>query len=352
MSTVSVETHRLSLTADGTASTVQLAARALSSDDMVAMNAGAAAATGGPGSRGAAAYVGLPGGVTLVPPTYSVVVTDTLTPVDAGAHPTYSAADERRQALGSGVEVVPTSDVYAPTEPPVPPDIDPTGYYLLTACHSGKNLEVRGDALDDGAAVQQWAAHSHGNQYWRFIPLGDGTHMIVSEHSGKVLDATGYGTANGTPIQQWTPLRGPNQRWRVVRVQPGRYRIESIGGGRCLDVAGGEGAIQDGAPVQLWDWWGGLNQTWQLTVVRLAKVLHQRIDEQAYARWLGRGRPLWQADIDWSAAEHDVLLPILRLEAYVRYEQRGRQGSHALDDWLTAERDVRAQLAAAAGANQ
>jgi hypothetical protein len=130
-----------------------------------------------------------------------------------------------------------------------------------------------------------------------------------------------------------------------VRLAPGRYRIESANGGRCLDVTGVSAA--DGAPLQLWDWLGGGNQQWDLAQIPLAEVLRQRIQEGAYARWVERGRPLWNAGPDWAAAELDVLHQHVQLDAYLRFEQRGRQGGHALDDWLAAERAWKTAIAAA-----
>ena len=338
---VTIESHRLTVTPNGTRSTIALPGHPLSTDQVIVQNAGGVAA------QRVSRYGGLPVGVTIAPPSYTAVDPQTLAPTTpTSGLATYTAADQQR---ATGQIVIPSSDVYAAAEAAVPPDIDPDAYYLLTAVHSGKNLETRADSLDNGAPVQQWDEHAHGNQYWRFIPIGDGTHMIVNEHSAKVLDATANGSANGTPIQQWDPWRGPNQRWRVTLVEIGHYRISSFNGDRCLDVLGGPTSTGNGAPIQLWDWWGGDNQKWKLTEVSMSNVLRQRIDERAYQLWVARGRPLWHSGEDWAAAQQDVLRPLLQLEAYVRYEQRGRQPGHEIDDWLAAERVVEAQIAAAGG---
>jgi len=340
-SAVTVESHQMTATATGTRSTVRLPDHPLSSNQVVVQNAASIAA------EAVSPFAGVQVGVTIVPPSYTPVDPQTLAPTapTVGLE-TYTAADQQRVG---GQIVIPSSDVYAEAEAAVPPDIDPNAYYVLTAVHSGKNLETRGDSLDSGAPIQQWAEHPHGNQYWRFVPLGDGTHMIVSEHSAKVLDATAYGSANGTPIQQWEPLRGPNQRWRISLVETGHYRIASFNGDRCLDVVGGLTSTADGALIQLWDWWGGENQKWRLTKVSIGRVLRQRIEERAYQRWVARGRPFGHSAEDWTAAQEEILRPILQLEAYVRYEQRGRQPGHAIDHWLAAERTVEAQISAAGG---
>ena len=278
--------------------------------------------------------------IAVVPRTYAVVDRTLLNPWsdDASRLATYTVADEQRQAIGVGAQVVATSSAQADPDRPLA-GLDPSAYYLLTSVNSGQCLAVLGGSTAAGASVVQQPAADAGSEFWRFEPVSVGTYRVVAEHSGMALAADAIGTANGTPVIQWSSVGGFNQEWRPVRVGPARYRIELVNAGRCLDVAGQ--SVSSGATVQLWDWWGGANQQWQLTRVSEPLLWHQWVRERAFERWQQEGRPLWTSALpDWLHASVDILTPIIAREAEARYERRGRGPGRDQEDWYAAVSEV------------
>jgi endoglucanase len=65
-------------------------------------------------------------------------------------------------------------------------------------------------------AVQQWTCGSGTNQQWSLLPLGTGYYELSAQHSGKALDVVGNGTADGVNIDQWTWNSGNNQQWQII----------------------------------------------------------------------------------------------------------------------------------------
>ena len=354
-SDVTVETHIIGTEAAAVAPAAAPPITTLPTDVVLRQLAGAAAAVNGAANQGARAYAAPALGVAVPGPSYAVADTRTLAPVkDASTGDplsflgSYAVADEARRSVAGttagGVQVVDTTECLAPLLPPAVSGIDSSAYYTLTAVHSGCRLAVEAASPDPGARVLQQSVDAVGWQFWRLLATGDGSYVIVAEHSG-LLIAPDAGVANGTPVMQAWRAGSGDQLWRLVPVAPDQYRIESVAAGRCLDVVGGPSAKLPGTPVQLWDWWGGTNQIWQLASVPAGALLRQRIRERAYALWVARGRPMWQPDVDWRAAEAQVVHAATALEAWWTYVRRGGGWGHALDDWLAAEREIRAELA-------
>ncbi len=92
------------------------------------------------------------------------------------------------------------------------------GFFRLMAVHSGKMLDVRGQGLGDGVALQQFQSTGLANQQFRIVPVSS-FYKIICRQSNKVLDVTGFGRDNGVQIQQWTDLGGDNQLWEFVRLR-------------------------------------------------------------------------------------------------------------------------------------
>ncbi len=309
----------------------------------------AASARNGAGNRGATAFAGPPAGVAAVRPTYAVASAATLAPLrdDAGTPLTYlpnaAGAGQNGPAIATrSARVVETSDSQAPPIPAVVPGLTSAAYYTLTAEHSGCRLAAAQTRVGSPYQVQQALPDTYGDQFWRLLPVGDGSYVILAEGPGTALGADE--TGNGTPVTLRAPLVSPTTGWRVTPVGAATYRIELTGAGRCLDVIGGPTAAAPGTGLQLWDWWGGTNQTWRLQAVSAGNMLRQRIREAAFARWLARGAPLWSALADWGAARQQVMAEAVRAEAWWRYVRRGEGGGHAVDDWLAAERTITSAL--------
>jgi arabinogalactan endo-1,4-beta-galactosidase len=88
-------------------------------------------------------------------------------------------------------------------------------YYQLKVAHSGKCLDVLGNANTDGAQVVQNPCASNGGdwaQQWRFVQKsyanGKYYYEVVARHSGKCLDKSGWNViqynCHGGDWQQWS----------------------------------------------------------------------------------------------------------------------------------------------------
>ncbi len=78
-----------------------------------------------------------------------------------------------------------------------------TGYYKVTARHSGKAVVVQGASTADDANVIQWTyGGTNTNDEWLFTVIGNGYYQIPARHSGKALQVSGAGTADGTAVVQ------------------------------------------------------------------------------------------------------------------------------------------------------
>ena len=85
-------------------------------------------------------------------------------------------------------------------------------YYQLRVAHSGKCLDVRGDANTDGAqVVQNSCSSSDWGQQWRFVHKsyanGMSYYEVVARHSQKCLDKSGWN------VVQWNCHGGDWQQW-------------------------------------------------------------------------------------------------------------------------------------------
>ncbi len=140
--------------------------------------------------------------------------------------------------------------------------VDVKVWYVLVNRNSGKVLDDRGFASNDGAAVVQWARHGGVNQQWRFIDAGGGYYRLQNRNSGKVLDDYGWSKIAGTDMVQWRDLNGGNQQFRVAESSGGYVRLLNRFSGMAVEVHGA--AKNDGARVVQYRDWGGANQQWQL----------------------------------------------------------------------------------------
>jgi hypothetical protein len=154
------------------------------------------------------------------------------------------------------------------TTPPVAPAF--SGYYKLTARHSGKALDVNGgpSATANGTQVIQYDYFGNDNQKWRFEQLSDGYYKITAKHSGKALDVSDISTANGARIHQWDYVGGANQQWKVESVGDGYYKLTAKHSGKALDVS--DISTANLAPVHQWEYLGGTNQQWKIEFVQSA----------------------------------------------------------------------------------
>jgi hypothetical protein len=57
-----------------------------------------------------------------------------------------------------------------------------SNWYILTAVHSGKALDVAGASRDSGANVNQWEVNGDHNQKWMIKHIQNGAHILISRH--------------------------------------------------------------------------------------------------------------------------------------------------------------------------
>lgn len=143
-----------------------------------------------------------------------------------------------------------------------PKTLDLKKWYVLVNRNSGKVLDDRASAKNDGAAVVQWSRHGGANQQWRFIDAGDGYYRLQNRNSGKVLDDLGWSKTAGSALVQWKDLNGANQQFKLAKSPDGYVRLVNRFSGMAVDVrnaakANGGGVVQNRDR-------GGADQQWKL----------------------------------------------------------------------------------------
>lgn len=139
------------------------------------------------------------------------------------------------------------------------------GTYRVVARHSGKALDVYGEATADGSNVDQWTYDGGGNQRWALTHLGGNVYRILGVQIGKALQVATLSTADDTNIDIGTYTAAANQQWMISALAGGYFRLApSSSIGSALDVGGA--SLNDGANVHQWTWLGGnnYNQQWSL----------------------------------------------------------------------------------------
>ncbi|MBO4257893.1 lectin [Streptomyces griseorubiginosus] len=167
-----------------------------------------------------------------------------------------------RRGLWAGLAtvVVAGSAVVVSQASAQPKTLDLKKWYVLVNRNSGKVLDDRGSAKNDGAAVVQWSRHGGPNQQWRFIDAGDGYYRLQNRNSGKVLDDLGWSKTAGSALVQWKDLNGTNQQFKLAKSSDGYVRLVNRFSGLAVDVrnaakANGTGVVQNrdrGAADQQW----------------------------------------------------------------------------------------------------
>jgi Ricin-type beta-trefoil lectin domain-like len=132
---------------------------------------------------------------------------------------------------------------------------------VLVNRNSGKALDDKGLAANDGAAVVQWARHGGNNQQWRFIDAGNGDDRLQNRTSGKVLDDANGSKTAGADLVQRSDANGSNQQFKVAESSGGYLRWLNRFSGMAVEVHGASTA--DGGKVVPYRDWGGANQQWQ-----------------------------------------------------------------------------------------
>jgi hypothetical protein len=135
-----------------------------------------------------------------------------------------------------------------------PPDPAPTT--LHPNGNKKKCLDVRGNVLKNGTAVQIYDCNGTGAQQWR---IHWATTYVQLGFTGFCLDA-GRTPASGVGMKIWQCIEAlPAQTWFYTADK----RIAVLGKGQCLDLT--RGSLTNGNRVQTWQCTNGnTNQIWTL----------------------------------------------------------------------------------------
>jgi len=177
----------------------------------------------------------------------------------------------------------PTGPTPTPTETPVPtltptptptapPTATPTpggfsGYYRVTARHSGKAMVVQSASTIDGANVFQWAyGGATTNDEWEIRAITGGFYRVINRHSGKDLTVQSASTAEGANIFQWTyGGAATNDEWSIVDVGAGYFRLTNRNSGKSAEVVAGGTA--DGADIVQRTYSGAVYQQFEVVSI-------------------------------------------------------------------------------------
>jgi hypothetical protein len=138
-------------------------------------------------------------------------------------------------------------------------------WFQIDAKHSGMSLDVAGDVLTSGAAVQQYPFHGGNNQLWEIVPVGGDWVRIerasrsgVERHSGLCLDVAFASTDDGADVNQYPWHGGENQQWKLEDAGDALKRIVNRKSGKCLDIR--SASMSEHGRLQQYTWHGGENQ--------------------------------------------------------------------------------------------
>jgi hypothetical protein len=180
-----------------------------------------------------------------------------------------TSASECPSQAGGGGGPTPTP---APTATPGPtPTPNPggsfSGYYRLTARHSGKSLVVQSAATANSAAVIQYPyGGTSTNDEWQILSIGSGYHRIVNRNSGKDMVIASASTSSGALVIQYAyGGTATNDEWQINDLGTGYYGLINRHSGKAVDVKSGSTA--DNAVVQQSTWSGVNQQQFQIVSV-------------------------------------------------------------------------------------
>lgn len=160
---------------------------------------------------------------------------------------------------------------------------DANSYYILTAMHNGKVLDVGCEDVHDPLKpnsdrdnVCAFERHEGQNQQWKIEFLGDGTYKLTARHNGKVLNV-GYEDVHDPArpnldrdnVCVLEGNKSNSQRWKIELLEDGSYRLTAKHNGKVLDV-GCEYVHDPSKPnsdldnVCVFNWHGGGNQRWSI----------------------------------------------------------------------------------------
>ncbi|AXY74140.1 T9SS C-terminal target domain-containing protein [Paraflavitalea soli] len=153
------------------------------------------------------------------------------------------------------------------------------GLYRIIVTHSGKAIEVKNGSTADSALVTQNTYSFKSNQHWIISPLSGTDYKITNLLSGKVMDIVGNAITDGARIEQRTwSATDSGQIWFIKDRGNGTFSIVAKQSQKALEVPGSNTA--DGVTMDIYRWTDGPNQIFQIEPVTASAI------DSAYQRKL------------------------------------------------------------------
>jgi thermitase len=110
------------------------------------------------------------------------------------------------------------------------------GIYQVVNLNSNKCLDVQDKSTANGAAIQQLACNTAGeNQKWQIEALGAGLYKLKAMHSGRLMSIGQSNQADGAKTIQWDDGTYNDQKW-FIQASGNGYRLVAYHSGKCLEV--------------------------------------------------------------------------------------------------------------------
>lgn len=154
-------------------------------------------------------------------------------------------------------------------------DKAPDGFFRIKSVQAGENsLKGEWDQPGNNNNFRQgdnlgiWSRETANDQFYRFIPAGDGWYNIVSANKGYV-DVAGGKNGDGVNVQIWSPNGTISQKFRLVHQGDGRWKIYTFWG-RALCTPR---SFENGSNVHTWNDHNGSWMEWYLISPQNKKYL-------------------------------------------------------------------------------
>ncbi len=147
-------------------------------------------------------------------------------------------------------------------------NLDPDAWYSIVAVHSDKALEIAGGVAGktNGLQLQQNDVTGAANQLFQFKQAKSGFFTITAKHSGKVLEIRDNSMKDHAPVQQNEANGQDNQLFTLVKETSNNYRIIARSTGYGFDVSGGVKSVSNNIPVIVYPATGAANQTFRIAL--------------------------------------------------------------------------------------
>ena len=125
----------------------------------------------------------------------------------------------------------------------------PDVYFNLVTSHSGRCLDVPGEAVGNEIGLIQFDCRDQANQQFRLQPIGD-AYQVIARHSGQCLDVSRVSTDDGAIIWQFDCIgaQQTNQLFFVDEIRPGLVNLRAAHSNKCVTVRDNEDG--NGTPIE------------------------------------------------------------------------------------------------------